>query len=65
MAQFLGSASAVRNVHVIVGVDADRVGIEGLVMDLGKRQSVRYNGLSQLFVCVGKNVCGVKQPLLR
>lgn len=36
----------VRNVDAIVGIDADEVSIEGGVMNPGKRQSIRYNGLS-------------------
>ena len=53
----------VRNVHAIVGVDANQVGVEGGVMDLRQRWSIGHNGVSHLLVGVGNDVCGVEQPL--
>lgn len=54
---------AARNVHAIVGVDANPAGVEGCVMELRQRQSIRHNGSSHPLVGVGNDLRGVEQPL--
>lgn len=52
-----------RYVQSIVEVDAYQVGVERCVVKLGKRQAIRNDGLSQLLVLIGNDVCGVEQLL--
>ena len=53
-----------RNVQSVVRIDADQVGIERCVVKLGKRQTVRNDGLAQQLVLVRDDVGSVEQPLV-
>ena len=54
----------VRHVQPVIGIDADQVPVEGRVMNLGEKQAVLDDGLSQRLVLVGDDVGGVEQLVL-
>jgi hypothetical protein len=54
----------VGDMNSVIGVDADQVGIEGRMVDLGQRQPIRDNRLAKLLVRVHDDVSGIEQPRL-
>ena len=48
---------SVRDMQSIVGIDPDQMGIEGGMMDFGERHAVRDDGLPELLVLIGNDVC--------
>ena len=52
------------NVHAAIRIDADQVGVECGMVDLGQRQTVRHDRLAQQFILVGKDVRRVEQAML-
>ena len=46
----------VGNVHAKIRIDADQVGVERGMVDLGQRQALRHDWLAQQFVPVGDDV---------
>jgi|SRR6516164_1301327 hypothetical protein len=51
----------IRDLNSVIGVDADQVGVESRVMELGQRQSVRDDRLPKLLVCIHDDVRGIEQ----
>ena len=47
------------HLHNVVGADAEKVPIEGGVMELAERQAVRYDRFP--LIAVGHDMCGVQQ----
>jgi hypothetical protein len=52
------------NMNSVIGVDANQVGVERRVMNLGKWNAVRDDRLAERFVLVGDDVCGIQQQWL-
>ena len=52
------------DVHAIVRIDADQVGVERGMVDLGQRQAVGHDRLAQQFVPVGNDMRRIEQAML-
>ncbi len=53
-----------RDVEAVIGIDADQVGIEGRVVDLGERDAVGHDRLSVTGVAVGNDVRRIQESCL-
>ena len=49
------------DVNSVIRVEADQVGVERRMMDLGQRQAMRDHRLSEVLVCVDDDVGGIDQ----
>jgi len=54
----------VGKVDAEIGIDTAQMGIEGSMMDLGQRQTIRDDRLPKLLDSIRDDVSGIEQPRL-
>jgi hypothetical protein len=54
----------VGDMNSVIGVDTDQMGIEGRVMQLCQRQTIRHDRLPELLVRIHDDVGGIQQSPL-
>ena len=54
----------VRDMDDAIGVDAEQIAVEGGVVDLGQRQTIRDDRVTQFLIGIANNVGGVEKARL-